>query len=137
MPFAHLAIGSRDVQATADFLCRAMGWERIDSPSNAPLEVAWIDVSARRDRSEQIHVIFVADFQISPFDREFGRHLALFHLGSDMAALRLRISQLGGELIAPVRPTPFERFFFREPVNGYVFEVINQDQWSSEQPARG
>ena len=26
-------------------------------------------------------------------------------------------------LIAPERPTPFERFFFRDP-NGYVFEVV-------------
>jgi hypothetical protein len=29
-------------------------------------------------------------------------------------------------LFEPLRPTPFERFFFREPVNGYVFEVIDQ-----------
>ena len=27
------------------------------------------------------------------------------------------------ELITPVRPTPFERFFFRCP-DGYVFEVV-------------
>jgi hypothetical protein len=26
----------------------------------------------------------------------------------------------------PVRPGVHERFFFREPVNGYVFEVIAQ-----------
>jgi hypothetical protein len=25
----------------------------------------------------------------------------------------------------PLRATMFERFFFREPVNGYVFEVID------------
>jgi hypothetical protein len=31
-------------------------------------------------------------------------------------------------LIEPGRATPFERFFFREPVNGYVFEVIDQDR---------
>jgi catechol 2,3-dioxygenase-like lactoylglutathione lyase family enzyme len=132
MPLAHLAIGSRDVRATAEFLCRTMGWELISSPANAPLAVAWIDVSARHDRSQQIHVIHVADFEISPFDREFGRHMAVFHDGHDMAALKLRIAEQGGELIAPLRPTPFERFFFREPVNGYVFEVINQDQWTTE-----
>jgi predicted enzyme related to lactoylglutathione lyase len=132
MPLAHLAIGSRDVRATAEFLCRAMGWELISSPANAPLEVAWIDVSARRNRSQQIHVIHVADFEISPFDREFGRHLAVFHDGRDMAALKLRIAEQGGQLIDPIRPTPFERFFFREPVNGYVFEVIDRDQWTTE-----
>jgi hypothetical protein len=29
------------------------------------------------------------------------------------------------ELIAPLRTAPFERFFFRDPVNGPVFEVID------------
>jgi hypothetical protein len=29
------------------------------------------------------------------------------------------------ELIEPIRATPFARFFFREPINGYVFEVID------------
>ena len=27
----------------------------------------------------------------------------------------------------PVRATAVERFFFREPINGYVFEVIGSD----------
>ena len=31
----------------------------------------------------------------------------------------------GAEIVAPLRATPFERFFFREPVNGYVFEVVD------------
>ena len=31
-------------------------------------------------------------------------------------------------LVQPLRATPFERFFFREPVNGYVFEVIDGDR---------
>ena len=34
----------------------------------------------------------------------------------------------GAVLIDPIRPTPFERFFFREPVNGYIFEMIDQDR---------
>ena len=25
----------------------------------------------------------------------------------------------------PLRATAYERFFFREPINGYVFEVID------------
>ena len=28
----------------------------------------------------------------------------------------------------PLRPTPFERFFFREPINGYVFEIIDENR---------
>ena len=30
------------------------------------------------------------------------------------------------ELIAPQREAPFERFFFRDPVNGYVFEIVEE-----------
>ncbi len=132
MSLAHLAIGSRDVEATADFLCQTLGWTPIHSPSNVPRQVAWIDISSKRDRSQQIHIIYVADFAVSAFEREFGRHIAVFHEGRDMAALRQRLTAQGGELIDPIRPTPFERFFFREPINGYVFEVINQDQWRDE-----
>jgi hypothetical protein len=32
----------------------------------------------------------------------------------------------GATLIEPERPTPFARFFFRDP-NGYVFEVVEAD----------
>jgi hypothetical protein len=31
----------------------------------------------------------------------------------------------GAEIVAPLRTTPFERFFFHEPINGYLFEVID------------
>ena len=40
-------------------------------------------------------------------------------------SLKQRLVQRGAELIAPLRTAPFERFFFRDPVNGYVFEVID------------
>jgi hypothetical protein len=133
MSFAHLALGSRDVQATSRFLCQAMRWSPISTPTNAPVDVAWIDISLNRDRTQQIHIIHVDDFAISPFDREFGRHFAVFHDGADMSDLRDRIVFLKGELIEAIRPTPFERFFFREPINGYVFEVIHREQWKIEQ----
>ena len=133
MPLAHLAIGSRDVQGTSQFLCETLRWVPIHAPSNVPRSVAWIDISAARDKSQQIHVIHVPDFEVSPFEREFGRHFAVFHEGSDMEALRERLKRAGAELMEAIRPTPFDRFFFREPVNGYVFEVINQDQWKEEQ----
>ena len=38
-----------------------------------------------------------------------------------------RLNGLGAELMAADRPTPFERFFFREP-NGYVFEVVEAER---------
>ncbi len=132
MPLAHLALGTRNVPGTMDFLHHTLGWTPIHSPSNVPREVAWLDMSTARDRSQQIHLIHVPEFQVSPFEREFGRHFAVFHEGADMSALRERLKSRGAELMDPIRPTPFERFFFREPINGYVFEVINQDQWREE-----
>ncbi len=133
MTFAHLALGSRDVQATSEFLCAVMGWSPIPTPSNALQQLAWIDLSPHRDQSQQIHVIYTPDFEVSAFEREFGRHLAVFHPGHDMQALRERIVAHGGQLVAPQRETPFERFFFREPVNGYILEVIHHEQWREEQ----
>jgi hypothetical protein len=61
----------------------------------------------------------------SPYEREFGRHIALHHPAGDFGALKQRLQTHGATLIAPQRATPHERVFFREPVNGYVFEVIS------------
>ena len=73
-----------------------------------------------------MHVLHAENFEVSPFEAEFGRHVAVYYPTSGLAALKDRIVEHGGVLIAPLRATPFERFFFREPVNGYVFEVIEQ-----------
>jgi hypothetical protein len=82
----------------------------------------WLDIGG----GQEMHILYVADFDISPYEAEFGRHVALFHPMADFAALKARLADEGAVLIDPVRPTPFERFFFREPLNGYVFEVIDQ-----------
>ncbi|MBT3842060.1 MAG: hypothetical protein HOF61_07755, partial [Verrucomicrobia bacterium] len=42
------------------------------------------------------------------------------------AGLKERLAKHGAELIDPIRETPFDRFFFRDP-NGYIFEVIDAD----------
>jgi hypothetical protein len=52
--------------------------------------------------------------------------VAVYHPSAAFEALRTRLAAQGAELIEPLRATPFARFFFREPVNGYVFEVIDQ-----------
>ena len=60
------------------------------------------------------------------FEAEFGRHVALFHPLEDFPAARRRITDAGGELVEPLRSTQFERLFFREPINGYLFELIDR-----------
>jgi hypothetical protein len=117
-----LTLPMREVEKTASFLEETLGYVRDPVPANVPDETVWLNIG----RGQQIHVFFVDGFEVSPFEREFGRHVAVFHRLEDFAALKERLQQRGAELVEPLRSTPFERFFFREPVNGYFFEVIDQ-----------
>jgi catechol 2,3-dioxygenase-like lactoylglutathione lyase family enzyme len=122
MSLSHLTLPSRDVEKTASFLEQTLGYPRDAVPENVMDEAVWLNLGS----GQQIHLIQVEGFEISPFEREFGRHVAVFYPLAQFAQLKQAIVQRGGELIEPLRTTPFERFFFREPVNGYVFEVIDQ-----------
>lgn len=121
MSLAHLTLPTQHVEKTAAFLEDTLGYTRDPVPSNVPDETVWLNIG----RGQQIHVFFVEGFDVSPFEREFGRHVAVYHPRAEFVALKERLLQRGAELIEPLRATPFERFFFREPVNGYVFEVID------------
>jgi hypothetical protein len=122
MSLAHLTLPTQYVERTAAFFEQTLGYTREAVPSNVPDETVWLNIG----RGQQMHVFYVSDFEVSPFEREFGRHVAVYFPGAGFAALKQRLQQQGAELIEPLRATPFERFFFREPVNGYVFEVIDQ-----------
>ena len=122
MSLAHLTLPTRDVERTASFLEETLGYVRDPVPGNVPCETVWLDLG----RGQQIHVFFVEGFEVSAFEREFGRHVAVFYPRERFEGLKDRLRQRGAELIEPLRATPFERFFFREPVNGYVFEVIDR-----------
>ena len=98
-----------------------MGYRRKPVPANSPVEAQWLDIG----HGQEIHVFFVAGFNASPFEAEFGRHVALFHPRGDFDALRERVQNAGGGLVEPLRATPFQRFFFRDPINGYLFEIID------------
>jgi hypothetical protein len=112
------------VEETTRFLEKTLGYARKPVPANSPVDARWIDIG----HGQELHVFFVEGFVISPFEAEFGRHVALFHPLHDFPALRQRVTEAGGELIEPLRSTPFERLFFREPVNGYLFEVIDSER---------
>lgn len=124
MTIAHVTLPTRDVERTAAFLEQALGVTRIPVPDNSPVDLVWLDLG----NDQQLHVLHVDRFEISPFESEFGRHIAFYRQGTDFAAVKDRVAELGGTLMTPQRSTPHERFFFREPVNGYVFEVIHFDQ---------
>jgi catechol 2,3-dioxygenase-like lactoylglutathione lyase family enzyme len=124
MSLAHFTLASRYVERTAAFFEETLGYTRDPLPANVPGDTVWLRIG----RGQQMHVLFVEDFTVSPFEREFGRHVAVFYPLGEFAALKERLISRGAELMAPLRATPFERFFFREPVNGYLFEVIDQAQ---------
>jgi catechol 2,3-dioxygenase-like lactoylglutathione lyase family enzyme len=120
MSLAHLTLPTRDVDKTAQFFEKTLAYTRSPVPANSPVEVVWLDIG----RGQQMHVIHVEGFEVSPFESEFGRHVAVFYPLEQFTALKARLIEQGATLVEPLRATRFERFFFREPVNGYVFEVI-------------
>jgi catechol 2,3-dioxygenase-like lactoylglutathione lyase family enzyme len=118
--FAHFTLATMDVERTAGFFERTLGYRRTRVDVNAKADAVWFAIG----NGQEMHVLHVSPFTISPFEAEYGRHVAVFHPKQDFAALKARLIEEGAEVIAPIRATPFERFFFREPINGYVFEVI-------------
>jgi catechol 2,3-dioxygenase-like lactoylglutathione lyase family enzyme len=121
MSFAHLTLPTRDVERTTTFLEQVFGYSRLPVPGNSPVETQWLDIG----HGQQMHVFHVDGFQVSAFEDEFGRHVALFHPLANFEAMKAWLTSQGAEIFYAMRPTPFERFFFREPINGYVFEVID------------
>lgn len=121
MSLAHYTLPTRFVENTAAFFERTLGYQRNPVPGNSPVEAFWLDIG----RGQELHVFYVDGFEVSPFEGEFGRHVALFHPLADFPALKARLAAEGAAIVEALRPTPFERFFFREPVNGYVFEVVD------------
>ncbi len=124
MSLAHLTLPTRHVEKTAAFFEQTLGYTRDPVPPNVPDETVWLNIG----RGQQMHVFYVDGFEVSPFEEEFGRHVAVYHPRPAFDDLKRRLVGQGAVLIEPLRPTPFERFFFREPVNGYVFEVIDQSR---------
>jgi len=127
MSFAHLTLATRDVEGTVAFFEKTLGWKRLAVPENTPIEAVWLDIG----NGGQIHVLGVEGFEVSAFETEFGRHLAVFYPGSKFDELRKRLTELGTEVIDPIRATPFERFFFKDP-NGYMIEVVDNENWVVE-----
>jgi catechol 2,3-dioxygenase-like lactoylglutathione lyase family enzyme len=119
--FSHLTLPTRDVQATASFLEQTLGYTRDPAPANSPVETVWLNIR----RGQQLHIVFADGFEVSAFEGEFGRHIAVFQPVEHFPDLKRLLRGLGSEVFDPARPSPFERFFFREPINGYVFEVID------------
>ncbi len=120
MTIAHFTLAVRDARRSGRFFAAALGWKPLNRPNNIAAPAAWLEIAP----GQEIHLVEVPEYEPSAFDREYGRHVAFFHPREGFAGLKERLVREGAELIAPLRETPFERFFFRDP-DGYVFEVIS------------
>jgi catechol 2,3-dioxygenase-like lactoylglutathione lyase family enzyme len=116
---SQVRLPTRDVQATASFLEKALGYKRVAEPAGGPAETAWLSVPT----GQQIEVVFIEGFTASPFDGDIG-HFTVFHPATQFAELKQPLERLGAQVFAPQHRSRIARFFFREPVNGYVFEVF-------------
>jgi catechol 2,3-dioxygenase-like lactoylglutathione lyase family enzyme len=119
MTLAHLTLATPDVRKAEAFFAAALGWRPIARPNNIGRPAAWLEIAP----GQELHLVEVADFTPSPFEAEFGRHVAVAVPLAEFEGLKYRLQAHGASLIDPERPTPFARFFFRDP-DGYVFEVV-------------
>jgi catechol 2,3-dioxygenase-like lactoylglutathione lyase family enzyme len=119
---AHITLATRDVQRSVNFFREALGWQLAPRPGNIGKTAAWLTISP----GVELHLIEDLEFEPSRFEREFGRHIALTFARAEFPRLKVRLEEEGATLIQPLRETPFERFFFRDP-NGYVFEIVEED----------
>ena len=121
MSIAHFTLATRDVIATRDFFSETLRWKPIERPGNVDIYGAWLRIAP----GQELHLLHVSDYEPSDFEKEFGRHFAVEYPLAGFSDLKKRLVNWGAELIAPIRETPFERFFFKD-LNGYIFEVIDE-----------
>ncbi len=119
MRIAHFTLATRDAARTSRFFAETLGWRPVERVSNAPVRGAWLEIGP----GQEVHLAEIADFAPSPFEGEFGRHIAVTCPRADCAAVQERLRAHGAEVFLPTATAPVERFFFRSP-DGYVLEVI-------------
>ena len=127
MSFAHLTLETNDVPGTSRFFQTVMKWPSLAMPGNVDVDADWLKINS----NQELHILGIAG-AVPPVDQEYGRHVAFFHAGDDFEGVKktpLRIRN--GDHSTNKSPPPFPRFFFRDP-NGYLFELINQDEYQSE-----
>jgi catechol 2,3-dioxygenase-like lactoylglutathione lyase family enzyme len=119
---AHITLATRDVAQSTAFFQHALGWQPAARPGNITTAAAWLEIAP----GIELHLIEDPEFEPSPFEKEFGRHIAVTCALAEFPQLKARLTASGATLIEPIRETPFARFFFRDS-NGYVFEVVEEN----------
>ena len=99
MSLSHLTLATRDVEKTASFLEHTLGYRRDPVPENVMDPAVWLNIG----NGQQIHLTQVEGFAVSPFEAEFGRHIAVYHPLARFERLKQAIVEHGGELIDQAR----------------------------------
>jgi catechol 2,3-dioxygenase-like lactoylglutathione lyase family enzyme len=122
MALAHITLATREVSRSVAFYQKSLGWQPVARPSNIGMTSAWLEIAP----GIELHLIEDRAFEPSLFEQEFGRHIAITYPLAEFPRLKERLKAQGAGLIEPLRETPFARFFFRD-LNGYVFEVVEEN----------
>ena len=107
MSLAHLTLPTRDVEKTAAFLEKTLGYLRDPIPENIPCETVWLNIG----RGQQIHVFYVEGFEVSPFEGEFGRHVAVFYPRPQFEGLKQRLQAARGRTVRAAESDAVRAFF--------------------------
>ena len=62
-----------DARRSSRFFAAALGWKPLDRPGNIAVPAAWLEIAP----GQELHLVEVPEYQSTPFDREYGRHIAI------------------------------------------------------------
>jgi lactoylglutathione lyase len=122
LTFDHTTVYVRDLQRSADFYEKAMGFERIPEPFHDGKHV-WFRIGAR----EQLHVVSGATAQAEP---PIEVHFA-FRVGSmaeftaHMDAMKVKYRSFDGKERVTNRPDGVHQTYLQDP-DGYWIEVNDE-----------
>ena len=87
MALAHITLATRDVRRSSAFFAEALGWRPIARPGNIGRPAAWLAIAP----GVELHLVEDPEFEPSPFEKEFGRHIAVAFPLAEFPALQERL----------------------------------------------
>ena len=102
MALAHVTLATRELARSTAFFHEVLGWTPIGRPRNNAAPAAWLQIAP----GQELHLVEVPEFQPSPFEQEYGRHIALSLPRPGFPTLKVRLIAHGAKVIEPFRVRP-------------------------------